>query len=247
MNTSNLESRLRMILRESIQKDKIIFGTQPLTEASLGRVLNKYFDLGFIVITADRTCEAETGSPCTEEEVMKQNETNKQNEKQLKSDIASAGFGFVPTYGGFRERVVDPETGEETLVDNPEPEMSFIIPAQRRGSTGQGETDADDLKKLGMELSAKYNQDSFLWKPPASIDKAAHWVTRTGEVEMSFDDVVANDLEQIYFTKLRKKPGRFSLTEADEDSRTFTVYIPKPPASPAEARQRYGEIFIRLA
>jgi hypothetical protein len=238
-------SKLQRLVESVVFREQVLNECQVLTEASLARVLDKYFDIGFMVITADRTCEAERGTACTEEEVAGQNKINKQNEKGLKSDLAAAGFGFVPTYGGFRERVVDPETGEENLIDNPEPEMSFIVPAQKRGSSNPrvavGAT-AAELKQLGMELSAKYNQDSFLFKPPASEDGAAYWITRSGKEEMSFDDVVANDLEQIYFTKLRKKPGRFSLTEDQQ----FALYIPKSPKSAAEARQRYGEIFIRV-
>ena len=237
--------KLRLLVESVLFREQVLSECQVLTEASLGRVLNKYFDLGFMVITADRTCEAEKGSACTEEEVAQQNKLNKQNERQLKSDLAAAGFGFVPTYGGFRERVIDPDTGEEKLIDNPEPEMSFIVPAQRRGSKGQAAGDSEALRQLGMELSAKYNQDSFLFKPPASEDSWAHWITRTGKKEMSFDDVVANDLEQIYFTKLRKKPGRFSLTE-DTKNQEFVLYIPRAPRSVAEARKRYGEIFIKL-
>ena len=117
---------------------------------------------------------------------------------------------------------------------------------QKRGSKGQAAGDSEELRQLGMELSAKYNQDSFLFKPPASEDSSAHWITRTGKKEMSFDDVVANDLEQIYFTKLRKKPGRFSLTENSGGQRKFALYIPRAPRSVAEARSRYGEIFIKL-
>lgn len=234
--------KLRRLVESVVFREQVVNECQVLSEASLGRVLDKYFDIGFMVITADRTCEAEKGSACSEEEVNGQTKINKQNEKSLKSDLAAAGFGFVPTYGGFRERVVDPDTGEEKLIDNPEPEMSFIVPAQKRGSKGQGAGDAEELRQLGMELSARYNQDSFLFKPPASEDGSAYWITRSGKEEMSFDDVVANDLEQIYFTKLRKKPGRFSLTE---DQR-FAIYIPKAPKSAAEARQRYGEIFIRV-
>jgi hypothetical protein len=234
--------KLSKLVESVMLQEQIVRECQVLTEASLGRVLNKYFDIGFMVITADRTCEAEKGTACTEQEIAEQTKINKQNEEALKSDLASAGFGFIPTYGGFRERVVDPDTGEEKLIDNPEPELSFIVPAQKRGSKGQAAGDSQELKQLGMELSAKYNQDSFLFKSPASEDSSAYWITRTGEEEMSFDDVVANDLEQIYFTKLRKKPGRFSLTEDQQ----FALYIPKSPKSVAEARRRYGEIFIRV-
>lgn len=235
-------SKLQRLVEGVVFREQVLNECQVLSEASLARVLDKYFDIGFMVITADRTCEAERGTACTEEEVAGQTQVNKNNELNLKSDISAADFGFVPTLGGFRERVVDPDTGEEKLIDNPRPEMSFIVPAQKRGKGVHRANDAAELRQLGMDLAQRYNQDSFLFKPPASEDGSAYWITRSGEEEMSFDNVVANDLEQIYFTKLRKKPGRFSLTEDQQ----FALYIPKSPKSAAEARQRYGEIFIRV-
>ena len=93
-----------------------------------------------------------------------------------------------------------------------------------------------------MELCKKYNQDSFLFKPPSNVDRNAYWITRNGDIDMTFNDVVPNDLEQIYFTKLRKKSGRFSLTEGQEPA----IFIPRSPETTADARRRYGEIFIRI-
>jgi len=218
---------------------------QLLNEATLARVMSKYFDIGFIIISADRSCEAELGRKCSEHEENQQRHINKESEPKIKADIKASGFGYIPTYGGFREKVEDEETGEFYYVDNPNPELSFTIPAQKGDNLEA--VDLEKLKQLGMELCQKYDQDSFLFKPPNSKDTSAYFITRTGDVEMKFDNVVANDLKQIYYTQLRKKTGRkthgdrFSLTE------NFSVYIPHPPSHPQEARKRRGEIFIRIA
>ena len=231
---------LKNIIAEELLKRNIRNNWQHLTEASLHRVLTKYYNLGFIIISAERSCEAEQGRKCTEEEANAQTDANRNNEQQIKKDIRRAGFGFVPSYGGFREEVVDPETGETRLVDNPKPEASFIVPA--RGAQKGAEDDHEQLKELGITLAQKYNQDSFLYKPPNNVDRRAYYITQGGEIDMTFDDVVANDLAQIYFTRLRKSSTdrRFSLTE------NFVLYIPEPPVDDAEARRRYGEIFIRV-
>ena len=46
---------------------------QVITETTLNRVMTKYADLGFIVISADRSCSAEKGGPCSDEEEAEQN------------------------------------------------------------------------------------------------------------------------------------------------------------------------------
>ena len=98
---------------------------QLVTEASLARVLGKYFETGFIIISAERGCASEKQRDCTEEEEMEQEQKNKKNERAIRQDIREAGFGFVPAFGGFRELVQDKETGDVSFQDNPNPEASF--------------------------------------------------------------------------------------------------------------------------
>lgn len=229
--------------------ETLIDQRQRLTETTLKRVMEKYFDVGFVSISADRDCDSEKGFPCTPEEQMVQAKENKENEKRIRQDINAAGFGYIPTFGGFRERVVDPETGEETLKDNPEPEASFTIPAVRRNGE-EGPQVIEALHAFARKACEDYNQDSYLFKPPQAEDPNAYFLTRTGEIDGddgTFTDVVANDLEQIYFTKLRKKKGvatygdRFSFLPEN-----FSLYIPHVPKTVREARRRRGEIFIRI-
>lgn len=220
---------------------------QLVTEAGLGRILGKYFDVGFIIISAERSCEAELGRKCSEDEQIEQNKLNKQNERRMRDEIRQAGFGFVPSYGGFREMVVDPETGEHSFQDNPDPEPSFVIPL-KAGKEMQ------ELQDLGIELSQKYNQDSFLLKPPASEDDRAYFIDKTGNVEMSFNNVKVSDMSQVYFTYLRKNSSdrRFSMLDDPQESEeedlqeSFVMYIPKSPQTFGDAKRRMGEIFMRV-
>ena len=221
-------------------------GYQLVTEAGLGRILGKYFDIGFIIISAERSCEAEKGQKCSEAEELEQQQLNKTNERRIRDDIRQAGFGFVPSHGGFRELVVDPDSGEQTFQDNPNPEPSFVIPLKPGKKI-------KDLQELGMMLSQKYNQDSFLFKPPASEDNRAYFVDRTGNVEMSFNNVTVADMSQMYFTYLRKNSPdrRFSMTddgpEQDEQlQESFAMYVPESPTTFGDAKKRMGEIFMKI-
>tara|TARA_R100000805_G_C3615371_1_gene116791 strand:- start:650 stop:1393 length:744 start_codon:yes stop_codon:yes gene_type:complete len=213
---------------------------QIITEATLNRVMTKYADLGFIVISADRSCSAEKGSPCSDEEEAEQDNINKQNEKNIKADIRAAGFGFIPSYGGFREKDATGEGSIEILG-----EKSFIIPV---GGYGGEKVGIEGLKQLGIELSKKYNQDSFFFKPPDEEDKDAYWINQSGGVDGKFTGVVTNDPEQQFFTRLRKDKGKqtygdtFTYTEGLER----VLLIPPTPDGMSEARQRYGEIFHRI-
>ena len=52
------------MIQEAMNKDK----WQLLNETTLNRILGKYFEDGFIIITSERTCKAETGKDCDEQE-----------------------------------------------------------------------------------------------------------------------------------------------------------------------------------
>mgnify|MGYP003633978587 CR=1 FL=1 len=221
---------------------------QLVTEAGLGRILGKYFDVGFIIISAERSCDTEKCHGCTEEEELEQDKLNKQNERRLQDDIREKGFGYVPTFGGFRELVVDPDSGEQTFQDNPNPEPSFVIPVKPGKSV-------DELHELGVELTQRYNQDSFLFKPPMEEDSKAYFVDKTGNIEMSFGNVTVADMSQIYYTYLRKNSPsrRFSMTDDGaaevEDQQLqegFVMYILNSPKTLGDAKRRIGEIFMRV-
>lgn len=205
----------------------------PLSESSMSRIISKYFDIGFIIISASRDCETIKGSLCDEEELLKQIKINRLNDKQLKSDLRQSKFGYLPVFGGFKEK--NPETGE--LVDTPMPELSYIITSKTHK-----DTDNNKLKQLGLKLIKKYNQDSFLYKPPNSLDQNAYWIDQSGKIDMTFEGPVEpDDLTQQFYTQLRKgTKRRFTFTEG------MIFWIPLPPAGVDIARRRYGEQFYRF-
>jgi hypothetical protein len=217
---------------------------QMVTEGGLSRVLGEYFNLGFIIISSDRTCESELNKDCSEKEKFAQLEKNRRNEKQLKIDIRDAKFGFLPVYGGYKEKREDAD-GNKTEVDTPFPEHSFIIPMQQVASSHPYKGPSEDLKQLGISLAKKYNQECFLYKPPKSESgNTAYFISQDGEITMKFDGVTVNDLLQSFYTQLRKRGrGRFSFTE----TKKLVLYIPKSPNGMGEAVKRYGEIFYRLS
>lgn len=238
------KTQLKQIVSEELSKFKFRNSLQRISESSLSRILQNHYDIGFIIISANRSCEAERGRECTPAEEKEQEAANIKNEKEIRSEIRNAGFGYIPVWGGFKEKVLDPETGAESFVDNPKQEPSFIVPAKKVG-TDKTRSDYEALKELGKSLSVKYHQDSFLYKPPKAVDSAAYFITKTGDIDMKFDDVTVNDLSQIYFTKFRKKKEktttrRFSLVAEN------TFYLAKPPKDLSEARSRFGEVFYRL-
>ena len=225
---------LKQMIQEALNKSK----WQLLNETTLNRILGKYFEDGFIIITSERTCKAEKGEDCTQQEAEEQAHQNNKNMAALQSLIRSSGYGYVPTLGGYKERVVDKETGKETVVDTGTPEESLVVVA--RPDKGLDHT---HLMQLGVELAKDFNQDSFLYKPATADDTKAYYITQDGSVDLEFSDVSPNDLAQEYYTQLRKRrQERFSFTE----NMIFELRIPKPPASTSEARKRYREHFYRL-
>jgi hypothetical protein len=254
------QEEIQNLILKEIRSFNILSGYQMLNESSMSRVLGEYFNLGFIIITGDRSCWAEQGGrDCSPEEEKEQAEKNKKNEKLIRQDIKNAGFGFVPTYGGFKEKIM--HDGMVCYLDNPHPEKSFIIPAKKIASE-HPRADYESLRKLGVELCIKYNQDSFLYKPPQKVDKSAYFIDKHDKVESTFSNVKVDDIAQQYFTALRKDANkignggtepdkakdkrRFSLLESKSSEGKWYFFIPKSPRDTSEARSRYGEFFFKI-
>ena len=85
------------------------YAMHKLDETTMTALQGKYNKEGFIVLTSDRTCAAEMGLPygskCPEDKAMEQEKINLQNREILKQQIRSAGFGFTPTLGGYKEKI----------------------------------------------------------------------------------------------------------------------------------------------
>jgi len=224
-----------------------------LSETAFSRIVTDYGELGYIIITSDRTCKAERGKDCSEAEEALQQEENAKNMESLQRDVRQAGFGYLPVYGGYKEELVDPETGEKVRdeegnvvkVDTESPENSVVIALRK--DVGNRANKLNDLKDLGIHLSQKYNQDSFFFKPSNNFDKKAYYIKADGSIENVFTDFTINDLKQVYYTQMKRGPKhRFTaLLEGDENNEMY-FRLRTSPTSTAEARKRYGEAFFRF-
>lgn len=239
---------LKKLIQEVLSEEAVFrtskssYAMQRLDETTMTALQGKYMKSGFIVITSDRTCQAELGlpygSPCPPEAEAEQEVKNQQNREAMKQEIRAAGFGFTPVIGGYKEKLVDPKTGKESRVDTDKPEHGFLVMAQ----PGRPGLEIEDLKNLAMELSNKYNQDVFFLKPPDSETTDAYYLKRDGSVDMTFTDFKFGDLNQEYYTQLGKG------SEKHHPKKRFTgimesMMVPRPPSNATEARLRRGEIF----
>lgn len=243
-----------------------------LNETTIKRVASQHMEGGFIVLSADRSCDAELKRDCTTEEEQEQSLRNKENYKKLEAEIKSKKFGYVPVYGGYREKIsykVEDgdtiadiakdakmpveifkqinkiQTDEDLLpglevfvmVDSDTPESSFLI-----GVPKDGRYTIDDLYDFGLSMAAKFNQDSFFYKPSASEDSNAYYIKRDGSIDASFSDFTVNDMSQVFYTQLKKRPHE-RFTALPE---SFNYYMRRSPKSLQEARTRRGEIFYNF-
>tara|TARA_R110002124_G_scaffold161401_1_gene328686 strand:- start:1613 stop:2452 length:840 start_codon:yes stop_codon:yes gene_type:complete len=232
-------------LQEEIRKE-----WQLLSETSIYRLVTTYMEDGFIIVSADRSCEAESGvKKCSEEQAARQEQLNRENRNKLKQVLRRSGFGYVPTLGGFKEAlndketgepVIDPETGDPVLVDTEFPERSFVVHSRK----GDKRRNPEELRQLGLDIANQFNQDSILYKPPNAVDPKAYYLTRNGEVDIEFADLTVEDLDQIFYTQLAKGTQRRYSHIPENYERAY--YILKPPNGMQEAIKRYGETFYRM-
>jgi hypothetical protein len=234
----NQEQRTRKPLFETAGSS---YAMHKLDETTMTALQGKYNKEGFIVLTSDRTCAAEMGLPygskCPEDKAMEQEKINLQNREVLKQQIRSAGFGFTPTLGGYKEKIE--KDGKVSFVDTDRPEHSFLIMA-RNDKPG---LDYESLKKFGIEMANKYNQDSFFFKPPDRVDTNSYYVMQDGSIDMAFSGRTFGDTEQEYYTQLAKGSEKY------DPKKRFTalpesLMFPLPPLNASEARSRRGEIFV---
>lgn len=196
----------------------------PLNEISVDRLLGKHYDAGFIIISASRNPEEAS------------NHENNEKTKELANDIRNKGYSYMPVYGGFIENVGSDNEKEVY-------ESSFLIfNFDRKGE----QLDYKDLYDFGLELTNKYQQESFLSKEPGGSTK---FITGDNKVDGVFNgDIKINDLADKYFTSLVKTKNMDSDQDNRRDSRfSFTeAYINPRPVTYNERimRDMKGEIFL---
>jgi hypothetical protein len=201
---------------------------QYLVESSLNRILDTHTKNGYIIISSYRGGDE------------KSDEQNTEDFLKIKKDVREYGFSYIPVFGGFIENI-----GKSNEREVREP--ALFVPNYKVGTSSPFGDDSL-IKRMGVELSKKYNQDSFLYKPRGG--EKAHYIDKNGNIEMTFNNKTVNDLTQIYFTDLAKNhyakgkrdkglgksTKRFSFTE--------NVYLLKPPVDLNDAKKRYGELFF---
>jgi len=169
---------------------------------------------------------------------------NNARTKQLAADIKSAGYSYMPVYGGY----IEDDNGEVL-------EASFVIfNYDNRGNSG----DFNDLKSFAIDMCDKYNQDSILICEPGSVPT---YYDRNGQIvsdpSKSSDKVKVNDKNEPYFTKFKNKSKQFTYDIAfpDEDNELTSSlarilsgydYLRKRPMTYGERHRRwsYGEVFV---
>lgn len=136
--------------------------------------------------------------------------TNLLRNRALAYDLRSAGLGFVPVVGGFRERAHDvsgQETGEVAPVEE---ESYFVVDL-----TGA----ADAFQSAILRLVRKYQQEGAVLKLAGK--SAADLLTVEGDKERLGEWSLNRAAD--YYTRLRKgPPGRSFVFEAAGDSSLIT-------------------------
>lgn len=228
-----------------VQEGKSFFSLQKLNETTMTAIQGKYMENGFVVLTSDRSCHAELGipygKPCPEREEYFFEQNNIENREVLKRWVRSKGYGYTPVYGGFKEEIKDDEGRVIDKVDSQHPEHALLIMARNESES----TNHLALKDLSKEICEVFNQDAFFYKPPSSETTDAYFIDRDGNITMTFKDFVFGDLKQDYFTQLAKGKEKRQLRKRFS-AIPEGLYVPKPPLSAVEARERRGEIFITL-
>ncbi len=211
-------------IKKMVEKKKLYNGIKNINETNLNRVLGLHFKAGMIIISANRHEYS--------------HEQNKSNFEHLKKDLKNSKFSYFPVYGGYIEKSIAGEKPVEVI------EPAFIVPNYKIASNIIYDNTGEALKRFGIELSQKYNQESFLFVPPKS-DKY-YYITPDGNVDMSFSGVEINNIAREYFTRLNKYS---SSNQAGQTEKRFSLvenyYLNEKPNSISNASIRYGEIFYK--
>ena len=147
---------------------------------------------------------------------------NAHADKQLKSDINSAGFSYTPVYGGYH--------GQDSVVDSYEP--SYVVYCYDRN--GQ-QRDFQDLLQFALQMCRKYSQESVYvqapGEPPVYMDADGNQMNSSSSDNFKFN----RNQEEFFTTTKRDKsdPQRFTA-----DIQFESLYIPLRPADYNEKQRR---------
>lgn len=154
--------------------------------------------------------------------------------RKLITILKKSPWSYMPVYGGFIEN-----KGEEneTVVY----EKSFMIfNYDKKGNPNK----LDDLFNFGVELSKKFNQDSFLYHEPG---KKPTYYKYGKHISVFSDKMKFKDYAEMYFTDLHKNTHEYSGIAAKVTRFKFIgCYAnPKPQVVCTRfMRDKAGEIFL---
>lgn len=167
-----------------------------INETNILRILESGYKYGYFLISACRGSEDMMGKPkneLTEKEKRIFDDINNSQTNKLRKMLKSERFTFIEVDGGYIE-----ETGEK--VD----ESSFFV-INRYIDIAES-IEVDYFFDLGVWLSSKFNQDSFLFFDPKDVryNKPTYFDKQGNKSGQSFNSYVINDLKQIFYTKYKK-------------------------------------------
>lgn len=206
-----------------------------LNEANLHQLLDKHSKNGYIIISPCRNGDDFGLDHTNPKDLKKLQEINNKRVKEFISVLKKTDWSYMPVYGGFIE---NKDKENETVVY----EKSFMIfNYDKKGNIGNLKT----LFDFGVEMSQKFNQDSFLYYEP---NKKPAYYTKTGELEFEVGDKTKfNDFAEEYFTDLHKNTQNYKGDAAKATRFTFTeCYVNPKPYCVNERlmRDKAGEIFL---
>lgn len=227
-------------------------GLVNLDEASLSHILRKdKYDEGYVIVSGCRASWSE------DEETNRR--INNEKKRELARDAKDAGFGYIPVFGGYIEKM-----GTTDAKDVFESSI-MVFPRDTKGNR----VPFGELFEWAMKEGVKFKQECVLIKEPASedgTDKAPYYLVTSDYVGddgtqhkvgdrldwFSPGSYKVNDVAQQFFTSLRKKsrrhefddnPRRFTLTEGRDCP--FSVFTRADPSSMSDihARCAAGSLF----
>jgi hypothetical protein len=181
---------------------------------SLYQLLDKHSENGYIIV-----------SLCNDEDDCV---------RKLITILKKSPWSYMPVYGGFIE---NKGKENETVVY----EKSFMIfNYDKKGNPNK----LDDLFNFGVELSKKFNQDSFLYHEPG---KKPTYYKYGKHISVFSDKMKFNDYAEMYFTGLHQNTHEYSGIPAKVTRFKFIgCYAnPKPQVVCTRfMRDKAGEIFL---
>lgn len=155
--------------------------------------------------------------------------------RKLITILKKSPWSYMPVYGGFIE---NKGKENETVVY----EKSFMIfNYDKKGNPNK----LYDLFNFGVELSKKFNQDSFLYHEPG---KKPTYYKYGKHISVFSDKMKFNDYAEMYFTGLHQNTHEYSGIPAKVTRFKFIgCYAnPKPQVVCTRfMRDKAGEIFLR--